>query len=196
MKTHTPLLFLAAASMACGVQFSDPSREFSEHPAPTGPDHAVAIHQPTTLGVADTHLVDANGTPIGVSCATCHASTEGPSMADSVTDGPLHQDVELRHGELTCDYCHDPDDRSKLRLADGSQIDFHDTMRLCGQCHGVQLRDYRNGSHGGMQGYWDLKQGPRHRNHCVDCHAPHTPAYEPMLPVHPPRDRYLEWGEH
>jgi hypothetical protein len=69
-----------------------------------------------------------------------------------------------------------------------------DAMTLCAQCHGPQFRDYQNGSHGGMNGHWDLSRGPRLRNHCVDCHDPHVPQ---VLPVHPapgPKDRFFGPG--
>ncbi len=39
-----------------------------------------------------------------------------------------------------------------------------------------------------MTGYWDLTQGPRSRNHCLACHDPHAPKYQPVMPVFPPRD--------
>jgi formate-dependent nitrite reductase cytochrome c552 subunit len=68
---------------------------------------------------------------------------------------------------------------------------MRDAMQLCAQCHGPQFRDYTHGSHGGMQGHWDLSRGPRLRNHCVDCHDPHTPQFQPSNPVLPPADRLL-----
>lgn len=82
-----------------------------------------------------------------------------------------------------------------MHLADGKPLELSQSMELCAQCHGVQYRDYKKGSHGGMTGYWDLKRGPRERNHCTDCHAAHQPAYESVRPVHPPKDRYLEWHQ-
>jgi len=177
--------------MGCGGGFADPSREFG----PVVPDDArlypVETHSPTTLGVADTSLTE--GRTIGVSCETCHGPTPSRSWAAS-PDGPetFHETIEIEHGDLSCSTCHDHEDRTLLHLADGSPLDLRDAMTLCAQCHGVQFRDYRRGSHGGMSGYWDLRRGPRLRNHCVDCHAPHAPAYASVLPVHPPRDRYLQ----
>jgi hypothetical protein len=67
-------------------------------------------------------------------------------------------------------------------------------MALCAQCHGTQKRDYDHGAHGGMRGYWDLKRGPRERNHCVSCHDPHAPKFGTFMPVHPPKDRFLQRG--
>ncbi len=196
MKTQYPQSFalLTALLMGCpsDSEWADPSREFGPEVVASGPDHDVSIHQPSTLGVADSAHHDINGTPIGVACDTCH----GPSGEISWAKQPsapetFHEQVNLKHGDLSCDFCHDSD-RTKLHLADGTPLDMGDALTLCSQCHGVQVRDYKAGSHGGMNGYWDLQRGPRDRNHCVDCHAPHTPAYERVMPVHPPRDRFLE----
>lgn len=78
-----------------------------------------------------------------------------------------------------------------LHLATGEQVPMLQAIRLCAQCHGTQWRDYQRGAHGGMFGYWDLSRGSRTRNHCVDCHDPHTPKFVGGRPVLPPRDRFL-----
>lgn len=197
MITRLLALLLSVSFLgACEHGFADPSREFGEVVPDDAPLHPVEIHLPTTLGVADTPLLDARGRPIGVACATCHGPTAQTSWAASPGDPEVfHGAVELQHGQLTCNACHDAIERSRLHLADGTPLELRDAMTLCAQCHGVQMRDYRNGSHGGMNGYWDRRRGPRNRNHCVDCHAPHDPAYGSVLPVHPPRDRYLETPE-
>ncbi|TNE89022.1 MAG: hypothetical protein EP330_12540 [Deltaproteobacteria bacterium] len=196
MTRLTATAALLAMLSGCDHGFRDPSREFGPEVSDDAPMHRVEIHHPTTLGVADTPVTDAAGRPIGVACETCHGPTPDLSWAAS-PERPesFHEAVDLRHGTLNCNTCHDSEDRTQLHLADGALLDIEDAMTLCAQCHGVQFRDYRRGSHGGMNGYWDLRRGPRDRNHCVDCHAPHTPAYEPVLPVHPPRDRYLETTE-
>lgn len=178
-----PLLLLA-----CSTGFADPDRAMGTRI--TGEPHPVRIHHPTTLGVADTREVDIHGTPIGVACATCHGGSE-PLVEEAGNPEQLHGAIELEHGELPCASCHDPDDRSLLRLADGTRLEMADTMLLCAQCHGTQHRDYQQGAHGGMAGYWDLRQGPRSRNHCVDCHGPHAPRFEGGTPVHSPRDRFF-----
>lgn len=193
-RLATTAIFLGLA-IACDRGFADPSREYGPEVSADAPAHRVEIHHPRTLGVADTPLVDAAGRPVGVACATCHGPSPELSWAAS-PEGPeaFHEAVDLRHGTLGCNTCHDAEDRTQLHLADGTPLELGEAMTLCAQCHGVQYRDYSRGSHGGMNGYWDLRRGPRVRNHCVDCHAPHAPAYEPVLPVHPPRDRYLEGG--
>ncbi len=190
------LLWLPAVA-ACDHGFADPSREYGPPVPEDAPLHPTEIHIPTSLGVADTPLVDARGRPIGVRCATCHGPT--PERSWAAGEGAperFHEAVDLRHGTLSCNACHDPEDRTRLHLADGTPLELEEAKTLCAQCHGVQVRDYDHGSHGGMNGYWDLRRGPRVRNHCVTCHHPHAPAYGKVLPVHPPRDRYLETSHH
>lgn len=180
-------MMLLLLPLACDTGFADPTRELGE-PVADGPAHPTEIHRPSTLGVVDTPLVDVNGAPVGVACVTCHGPD--PETAWAATPGePFHTGVEVVHGTLACDACHDPADRSRLRLADGTALAFADTLELCAQCHGPQTRDYRHGAHGGMTGYWDPRRGPRERNHCVDCHAPHAPAYGRFAPTFPPADR-------
>lgn len=189
MRLH----FLTLCLLGCGDhEFRDPTREFGPEVPAGAALHPVHQHIPTTLGVADTPVRDANGSPVGVACATCHGpDPETAWVADADAPRGAHRGVELRHGTLTCDFCHEPTDRTKLHLADGRTLELTEAMTLCAQCHGTQFRDYQAGAHGGMNGYWDRRRGPRDRNHCVDCHAPHTPRYEAVLPVFPPRDRYL-----
>ncbi len=127
--------------------------------------------------------------PKEVACATCH-TTRSPQIEQRFADGldEFHQDLEVRHGSLSCLSCHNADNYDTLKLADGSPIDFENTMQLCAQCHGPQHRDYQNGSHGGMTGYWDLSRGPRSRNACTVCHDAHSPAYPQFMPIFPPKD--------
>lgn len=183
--------------LSCGGDFADPDRALGPEVAADVPLHPVTIHEPTTLGLADVPaLTDGRGAPVGVRCATCHGPTPDEAWV-AREDAPedLHAAITVRHGTLTCAHCHDVDDPTQLHLADGSPLELGDAMTLCAQCHGVQHRDYRRGSHGGMTGHWDLRRGGRDRNHCVDCHAPHDPAYGQVMPVHPPRDRFLHAGD-
>jgi formate-dependent nitrite reductase cytochrome c552 subunit len=187
-----PLLLLL---IACDRGFSDPQREFGE-PVSWDVRHPVTIHTPETLGVVDTPMLDVNGTPIGVACQTCHGPDADPIVVDLDNPEDFHGAITLEHGALSCSACHDEADRSLLHLADGTTLAMAEAMSLCAQCHGPQYRDYEAGSHGGMSGYWDLRQGPRTRNSCMDCHAVHQPAYQGGMPVHPPADRFFHVGDH
>lgn len=171
----------------------DPSREFGPAVPKDAPLHPVTIHQPDTVGALDTNVRDIHGSPVGISCVTCHKSGTHKAFATQNAPEDFHSGMKMEHGSVSCNSCHDAKDRTKLHLADGQKLDFDQAMKLCAQCHGVQYRDYQRGSHGGMNGYWDLKRGPRDRNSCLDCHSAHTPAYHKVRPVHPPKDRFLEW---
>lgn len=139
-----------------------------------------------------TGLTDLHGHAVEASCVSCHATrppNPGNHLAADLDE--FHQGLTVQHGSLSCLSCHNSDDYSTLRLADGKKVGFSDVMSLCAQCHGPQFRDYQHGSHGGMTGYWDLKRGPRQRNNCIDCHDPHAPAYTGVHPAPGPRDRFL-----
>ena len=150
------------------------------------PGHRGAAERP---GVA-TGSVDHQGREVRVACMTCHATRDANRDLGSggSTPGEFHQGLVYAHGGQSCLSCHHADDYDSLRLADGRGLAFAEAQRLCAQCHGPQTRDYLNGSHGGMTGYWDRSRGPRARNTCTDCHDPHAPAYPAWTPVFPPRD--------
>jgi hypothetical protein len=192
---HRAGVGLAAVALLCLVgcdysQYADPSRRLAAPPA-SDRVFPTVVHEPTSFGVLDAPLVlnAERDIPAGTACETCHDEKPDPSW-DPERDELFHTNVETTHGNLSCNQCHDQD-RRVLHLADGSPVPFLEVIRLCGQCHGTQYRDFTHGAHGGMNGYWDTRQGARLRNNCVDCHTPHAPAFGTRLPVFPPRDRYL-----
>jgi hypothetical protein len=120
---------------------------------------------------------------------TCHTTRSPVKTNRSAEDlDEFHQGLIIAHGNLSCLSCHNSKNYDTLKLADGSAVSFENAMQLCAQCHGPQTRDYKNGSHGGMTGYWDLSRGPRQRNACTVCHDAHAPAYPEMMPVFAPTD--------
>jgi len=129
-------------------------------------------------------LRDAVGLPIRIPCQTCHGGFVKTTTPENRVDkGAFHQHVVLQHGTKTCRTCHKPPDFSAFALADGTTVPYENVMQLCGQCHARRLQEYLNGAHGGMNGYWDRTSGPRVRNHCLDCHNPHAPKVEAVLPA-------------
>jgi hypothetical protein len=176
-------LFSAALASAGGQDSAD-----SAPPAL----HAMEVRNPPSLGTVDTGLRDAEGASVGVACATCHDPNHSEALArKGEVPENFHGGIELVHGSLRCGSCHAPEDRTKLRLADGEEIPIRDVLQLCGQCHGPKYRDFKKGSHGGGRGYWDRSRGPWVRNNCVACHAAHAPAYPTVMPAPPPNDRFL-----
>lgn len=156
----------------------------------TGKTYDVSIVCPSGEPLVDSGKLDHHGKPIMVRCNTCHDTKEPNRTTGSVGElDEFHQNLKFKHGSLKCASCHDPNNYEALRLADGRSLPFSKSMQLCAQCHGPQYRDYKNGSHGGMSGYWDLTRGPRTRNSCTSCHDAHAPAYPKVMPVFPPKKR-------
>lgn len=192
MRAHLATLCLCCA---CAAAHAEPEGgDQSSDPVPTNATatarHDVVIHQPASL---ESLRVATESGETRVACVTCHSLTKRPLTATSTEAlGAPHTGLQLKHGELACAACHDRADPTALHLASGVALPMRQALRLCSQCHGPQRRDYDHGAHGGMRGYWDLSRGPRERNHCVDCHDPHAPAFPQVLPAPPPRDRFLE----
>lgn len=95
-----------------------------------------------------------------------------------------HEKIELHHGEERwCFDCHDRNNRDRLHLASGELIEFEESSRLCGQCHGSVYQDWQAGGHGQRTGYWN---GRKRYLLCVNCHWPHSPSFQPLEPLPPP----------
>jgi hypothetical protein len=166
---------------------TDVERALSSPPGP--PTFATEISTDGLGTVATDHL-DMDGQPARVRCATCHDLVDTKERAESPLDlKEFHNGLTFSHGTLACNSCHSEQRPDVLRLANGDTLETTDALSLCSQCHGPQRRSYDHGAHGGMNGHWDLSRGPRVRNHCVDCHNPHVPQIQPVIPAPGPRDR-------
>jgi hypothetical protein len=119
-------------------------------------------------------------------CSQCHGPGELEPNPTRRTLTLLHAEIVLRHDEQHrwCLDCHDAENRDKLRLANGTLVDFTESYRLCGQCHGTQYRDWRAGVHGRRTGSWD---GAKQYLLCVNCHNSHDPGFKPLAPLPRPR---------
>ena len=194
------LLIIAGLLSATAVSYMQGSaqtdRDELETWTPGDTQHRVIIRKPDTMPMVDSGKLDRNGKPVMVRCNNCHDTQETNMLTeDASTLKDFHQHMSFRHNSLKCVSCHNPDDHETLRLADSTTVPFSNVIQLCAQCHGPQYRDYKNGSHGGMNGYWDLSRGERTRNNCVDCHDPHHPAYPKVMPVFPPKTRASSTGK-
>jgi len=118
-------------------------------------------------------------------CSNCHASMEVNRKKRELKDE--HSDIKLHHAETMrwCLDCHDARNRDKLRLYNGEVINFTESYRLCGECHGNVYRAWRAGIHGKRTGYF---AGPGKRTYllCAHCHDPHEPKFKPIKPEPPP----------
>jgi uncharacterized protein YlaI len=117
-------------------------------------------------------------------CSSCHEGMEPNTQERQLSE---HTTIRLRHapGVITwCFVCHDAKNRDKLHLVNGDLIDFTESYRLCGECHGTNYRDWKAGIHGKRIGYF--ANGPRTYFLCVNCHNPHDPKFKPLKPEPPP----------
>ena len=73
--------------------------------------------------------------------------------------------------------------RAAIQTSLGARVPFTESWRLCGQCHGPKLRDWRVGIHGKRMGEWD---GERSYLLCAHCHDPHAPRFAALPPEPPP----------
>jgi hypothetical protein len=124
-------------------------------------------------------------------CSQCHGERRPPNPKKrELTE--IHTVIELDHGSTPrwCHECHDRSDYDRLVLPHGERIDFDDSHRMCGGCHGEKLADWRDDLHGLTTGRW---MGPKQRRSCTSCHDPHRPrtgpegwAFPMMTPLPPP----------
>ena len=112
-------------------------------------------------------------------CSMCHGDMETNLKRRELVD--MHDDIVLRHDEENrwCMDCHDAENRDMLHSASGEQIDFSESYKLCGQCHGPKLRDWKAGIHGRRTGQWN---GKKQYLLCAHCHDPHSPKFPPLKP--------------
>jgi len=118
-------------------------------------------------------------------CSNCHASLEVNRKKRELKEE--HSQIKLHHAETMrwCLDCHDAKNRDRLRLYNGELIDFTESYRLCGECHGPQYRDWKAGVHGKRTGYF-MGSGKRTYYLCAHCHDPHEPRFKPLKPEPPP----------
>jgi len=115
-------------------------------------------------------------------CTECH-NQDMPVNKTLRKLEAAHDDIQLHHDDMWCLDCHNADNRDTLRSASGEPIKFEESYKLCGQCHGEKLRDWKAGVHGKRSGEWN---GQKTYLLCVHCHNPHSPKYKPIAPLPPP----------
>ncbi len=118
-------------------------------------------------------------------CTECHADMESNPVRRELVD--MHDDISqiFNHDSENrwCLDCHDLNNRDSLRLASGKLLDFKESYKLCGQCHGEKYRDWKVGVHGKRTGEWN---GKKEYLLCVHCHNPHSPKFRELTPDPPP----------
>jgi hypothetical protein len=153
-----------------------PSRSLRHSRRRRPPTRAVACPEPQPVLLAPPPMDDEF-----FPCSDCHEDEPTDRTVRKLEDE--HDDLVLVHGTTWCLDCHDADQRDQLHLANDSRIGFEESWRLCTQCHGAKLADWRAGVHGKRTGSW---WGPKEYRSCVTCHDPHSPRFESIEPMRPP----------
>jgi hypothetical protein len=113
-------------------------------------------------------------------CSACHKDLPRNGERRELAFHDEQQSI-LSHGpDRWCLDCHDLANRDVLHLSNGTPVPFTESYRLCGQCHGDKLRDWRLGIHGKRVGRWD---GAKTYFLCVNCHNPHSPRFKGVTEV-------------
>lgn len=111
-------------------------------------------------------------------CMNCHEGLDRNKKKRALKE--MHQGIKVEHhGERWCYDCHDEKNMDRLKLADGHLVKFEESYKLCGQCHGNILKDWKLGIHGKRTGSWN---GEKQYLLCVHCHDPHNPKFKSMKP--------------
>jgi hypothetical protein len=117
-------------------------------------------------------------------CSKCHSSIKTNYERRVLT---RHNDIDsiFSHDNENrwCLDCHCANNRDSLVLASGKMLDFKESYKLCGQCHGDKYRDWKFGIHGKRTGEWN---GKKQYYLCVSCHNPHSPKFKQLKPLPQP----------
>ena len=190
---------LAATWFAIALWFLLPgggpeSYEYGDTPPRVKVPAEAIAPRPLRRSLGDPPVVDVGG--FEKKCSDCHELFE----TRDADPGTLlqHTEIVLDHGlNDRCLNCHSREDHDELVTYDGTVVGYADSTRLCSKCHGTTFRDWERGVHGRTMGSWDASSGEQYRLRCVDCHDPHSPAFDPIETLPAPRVRgYRPPGEH
>ncbi len=177
------------ASLAAALWFSPTAVEIP-YAAAARVDSAALVVEPRRPAMPDPPRILVEGR--FENCNACHQIFRSAHDSGEIVN--YHTDVRLEHGlNARCINCHDLENRERLVLRDGKSVAFAETPLLCAQCHGTTFRDWQNGTHGKTLGSWKTGTSEQMRLNCNQCHDPHSPRYEPYVPL--PSPRTLRMGE-
>ncbi|MDH5380935.1 MAG: hypothetical protein OEW75_08785 [Cyclobacteriaceae bacterium] len=116
-------------------------------------------------------------------CLSCHTEPLEDLKNKQENGKQAHWDIKINHAEnnvMGCITCHDQNSMDGLTAINKGKITYNESFKLCLQCHSTQYNDWLGGAHGKSLGGW---VEPRIMNNCVNCHDPHSPAFEPRWPA-------------
>ena len=108
-------------------------------------------------------------------CMQCHKDQKDRTRRELAFHDEQQSIFDHDAEHRWCLDCHDARNRDQLHLTNGDLVPFTESYRLCGQCHGDKLRDWRAGVHGKRIGNWN---GVKTYFLCVNCHNPHAPLFK------------------
>lgn len=117
-------------------------------------------------------------------CSDCHGEIASNPQRRELVE--MHDDINFDHDSENrwCLACHYESNRDSLVLAGGKLLGFNESYKLCGQCHGPKIRDWKLGIHGKRTGNWN---GQKEYLLCVHCHDPHSPKIKKLEAMPAPR---------
>lgn len=118
-------------------------------------------------------------------CTSCHSELI-ERRRQKALEGE-HNNITFEHGRnVLCLNCHNQVDPDTFVDNMRTSISATEPSRLCGKCHESNYDEWRLGTHGRMNGYWDAEYGEPKRLDCIQCHDPHAPQFKAMAPEAPP----------
>lgn len=117
-------------------------------------------------------------------CQRCHKVPLAQMKHDG-KDGKAraHWNIALKHASdqvMACSTCHLEDGGlDQLRTLTNKPVSLDASHQVCAQCHSKQAADWAGGAHGKRAGGW---APPRVAKTCVECHNPHSPAWDHRFP--------------
>jgi hypothetical protein len=171
MRSARHVLPLAALAACAAAVLAAPALGSSGPAAAPATPPAVEPRKPAALVQAEPPPFSEGIYP----CSACHANQKDRARRELAFHEEQQSVFDHDAEHRWCLDCHDYENRDVLRLANGDQVPFTESYRLCGQCHGDKFRDWRVGVHGKRIGRWDAEKT---YFLCVNCHNPHSPRFK------------------
>ncbi len=179
MRTLVSMTFFLLAAWFLTLSGVGAIPELKQEPIP----HSLIERAPRRTSMRDPAVTKIGG--LDQSCQSCHSIFT--STAEEPADRMQHKQIVLEHGmNSRCDNCHTKGDHQQLALYGGKEIGYDHVEELCAKCHGPTYRDWQRGMHGKAMGSWERDSAERHQLVCTECHDPHHPAFEPIVPLRGP----------
>lgn len=108
------------------------------------------------------------------------------------SSGIFAKDIVMKHMPEgnNCIICHEKNNPNVFFLRNGVIVPRTELDVLCGQCHGIKHRRWKDGRHGKVTNSW--MENKKERWTCIKCHDPHSPRFPKFESFGPPKLRGME----